>query len=131
MTKEQLIHIFKLIDERNRTPLFHEGCKRIDRSPYSGFIRIHSQFLFNTVPGIVLHETIEKTYDSYGEPVPQKDWDAIAASLDSLKATLILAIINNRSDDYLAASGEPEYWEYDLCTVTYYPDGSCSEVKWA
>jgi len=132
MTKEQLIHILQLIEDRDWSTLYKEGCQRKGYSPYEGseWVFSGSPVYFRCPTHEVLYETIKKTHNEYGNPVPPKDWDAIAESIDSLEVTLMLAKINERSDDYLAASGEPEYYTFDLGKVIYYPDGSCSDIIW-
>lgn len=133
MKKEELVHILQLVHDRNWSDLYKEGCKRKGYDPYEGSEWVHSwsPVYFRCPTYEVLRETIDKTHDEYGNPVPPKDWDAIAESIDSLEVTLMLSKLNERSDDYLAASGEPEYYTFDLGTVTYYPDGSCSDITWA
>ena len=118
MTKEQLLTLLNLVKTRNWRPLYEEGCKHIDSSPYSGEFWVSSAGLglFCCEPFLISCEG--------------KDLDAIAQSIDSLQVKLIQAVSNDRSDDFLAASGEPEYWQHELGIITYYPDGSCSEVIW-
>ena len=120
MTKEELTNIISLISERNWDPLYKEGCERAGRSPYNGYAWVASVgvYLFCDSPRYITFETKDK------------DLEAIAKTLDSLQVRLIHAVSNDRSDDYLCASGEPEYWEHDLGIVTYYPDGSCSDIVW-
>ena len=121
MKKEELTNIIKLISERDWTPLYKEGCERAGCNPYHGHAWVVSAGLdlFCDDPRYITFETRDK------------DLDAIAESLDSLQVRLIQAVENDRSDDYLCASGEPEYWKHNLGMVTYYPDGSCSDIVWA
>jgi hypothetical protein len=135
MTKDELISIFHLIEERDWSPLYKEGCERLKRNPSNGYlwVQIHADGLLwcnSCMPKLILFETIKHTHDDYGRPLPEKDWDAIAEPLESLDVILLQAVENKRSDDYLAASGEPEYWKFELGTVTYYPNGTCSEIEW-
>lgn len=118
MTKEQLIHIINLVKDRDWKPLYKEGCSLKGWDPYSGDLWVSSAGLnlFCCMPFLISCD--------------RQDLDAIAQSLDSLKVKLIQAVSNDRSDDFLAASGEPEYWQHEMGSVTYYPDGSCSEVTW-
>lgn len=121
MKKEELTNIIHLIHDRDWGPLYKEGCERAGRNPYDGYAWVASVGvnLFCDDPIFIEIETKDK------------DLDAIAESLDSLQIRLIQAVENDRSDDYLCASGEPEYWKHDLGIVTYYPDGSCSDIVWA
>ena len=121
MKNEELTNIINLITERDWTPLYKEGCEHVGNNPYNGepWVVSIDVNLFCGNPRFIEFE------------MRDKDLDAIAESLDSLQVRLIQAVKNDRSDDFLCASGEPEYWKHTLGTLTYYPDGSCSDIVWA